>query len=582
MNHDTTFTMSDDLHNEMVAYLDGELDAEQTLRIEQQLATDAKFAAELRQLQKSFEMLEELSNPQVADTFAASTVEMIAVEARTEHEQQLAHAPQARLQRWLVALAALAAAIAVGYFAAGRLLPDPNEALLRDLAVIENLDRYQLAGSIDYLRALDTSGLFPAPVADPVEEEDANSVQWLDAPPTQASLWPGGLLASLGNGYEDQRQRLASLTVAERNELVRSRERFENLSPAEQETVRQLHGDLEAANDGAALRGVLDRYYDWYKELPPERRSELRMLDELERLQRVRAIVEQQGRETKRSRVVRDFQTTVAWMRTYAAEHADEILGPDHHRPDHHRPGWQRGQAASRSGKAFLYLMGSWMRSKGEKPAIDEQEWQRLREQLSPGTLRKLDAKLPAGAQWWQLTNSLIDDMVGTLPPEKARELDGKSISEKLFRLLRFGYALRGVSTDVSPEELRRTFANLSESERQRLIQLPAEEMREQLFYRHLRTRRQGFDMGRGDGHRPPHQGRPGPGGPPHRHHDDDHHDEGGQRGDDDRPRRPGVGPRDGNGPPRGRDGAGNGPRGPGRFDASDRQRPGFRGGDGI
>jgi len=165
MNEPAPIT-DDTLREELSAYLDGELDAEAGLRIEQRLAADPRFARELRELQQSYELLEELSTPPVNETFAATTVEMIALEARHELQRRQRALPSARRRRWLAAAAGLLAATAGGYFLAGALLPDPNAALLRDLPVLENLDRYQQVDSLEFLEGLLESGLFaPAEAA---------------------------------------------------------------------------------------------------------------------------------------------------------------------------------------------------------------------------------------------------------------------------------------------------------------------------------------------------------------------------------------------------------------------------------
>ncbi|MEX0867141.1 MAG: hypothetical protein WD030_07270, partial [Pirellulales bacterium] len=122
------------LREDMIAYLDGELDSEQSRRIEQRLAADGAFAHELRQLQQSYELLDELPQPEVDETFAATTVGMIAVEAGNDVARRRHGEPRRRLLHAALLVACLAGAIIGGYLLTGALLPDPNAQMLRDMS----------------------------------------------------------------------------------------------------------------------------------------------------------------------------------------------------------------------------------------------------------------------------------------------------------------------------------------------------------------------------------------------------------------------------------------------------------------
>lgn len=159
MNQPAPIT-DEQLREEMIAYLDGELDADQALAIERRLAADEEFARELRRLQRSFELLDELQQAELNETFAATTVEMIAVEARRDVERRRQSAPWRKLLHIAAVAACLFVAVAAGYLITGRLLPNPNEPLLRHLSVLEHLDEYQQVESIEFLRELHASGLF--------------------------------------------------------------------------------------------------------------------------------------------------------------------------------------------------------------------------------------------------------------------------------------------------------------------------------------------------------------------------------------------------------------------------------------
>ena len=69
------------IDEELVAYLDGELDASGAARIERRLADDAAYRARLAQLERAWDMLDTLQRSEANDDFARSTVEMIAIKA---------------------------------------------------------------------------------------------------------------------------------------------------------------------------------------------------------------------------------------------------------------------------------------------------------------------------------------------------------------------------------------------------------------------------------------------------------------------------------------------------------------------
>ena len=53
----------------------------------------------------------------------------------------------------------MALAAVTGFAVTNRLIPDPSEELLRNLPVIEKLDLYSNAESIEFLRELDKRGV---------------------------------------------------------------------------------------------------------------------------------------------------------------------------------------------------------------------------------------------------------------------------------------------------------------------------------------------------------------------------------------------------------------------------------------
>jgi predicted anti-sigma-YlaC factor YlaD len=154
------------IDEELVAYLDGELDATGAARIERRLADDAAYRARLAQLQRAWDMLDTLQRSEANDDFARSTVEMIAIKAVDDAKTGQMRAVRQRSMAWAgIALAALLTAI-TGYFLLQWKLDQPNRDLVRDLPVIERLEQYRDADSVEFLQQLHQEGLFAAEVDD--------------------------------------------------------------------------------------------------------------------------------------------------------------------------------------------------------------------------------------------------------------------------------------------------------------------------------------------------------------------------------------------------------------------------------
>ena len=78
---DNTVATAATIDEELVAYLDGELDVSGATRIERRLADDPAYRARLAQLERAWDMLDSLHRVEAHDDFARSTVEVIAVKA---------------------------------------------------------------------------------------------------------------------------------------------------------------------------------------------------------------------------------------------------------------------------------------------------------------------------------------------------------------------------------------------------------------------------------------------------------------------------------------------------------------------
>ena len=149
----------------LVAYLDGELDPQQTVDVERKLADDVVLRRRLHELQASWDVLDCLPQTLTAETFTKSTIELVTREATRELQRTRRHKQSTWLRRG--ALAVLAIGAAWGGFQTVRTFQTASQRqLARDLRVIENMDLYRSIDSLEFLKQLEQAGLFVSEESD--------------------------------------------------------------------------------------------------------------------------------------------------------------------------------------------------------------------------------------------------------------------------------------------------------------------------------------------------------------------------------------------------------------------------------
>ncbi|MBT3891822.1 MAG: hypothetical protein HOA14_03860 [Planctomycetaceae bacterium] len=256
---------------QIVAYLDGELDAATNAEIEKRLADDAEFALRLQQLQRAWDLLDDL--PRVAGNidFTRSTVELIAVSAEDDLQATKKRATQKTIQSWLLRSGLIGLAILLGAFLGDWYFGRAQRQLLRDLSVIHQYDEYRLTSDLEFLKQLQ-DGLFDDPPFD-------------QSPPTQSA--PKSL------------QELSQWPALERAKFQQKQARFELLEENEKRDLRQFQQMLQKDPARDVLNQIMHSYTQWVLALPPgEAKRRFLDLPREERLVEVEKII----REKKNSR----------------------------------------------------------------------------------------------------------------------------------------------------------------------------------------------------------------------------------------------------------------------------------------
>jgi hypothetical protein len=139
---------------QLVAYLDGELDAELARRIELQLAAAPELRRRLDSLSGVWTMLDELDRPQTDNEFTETTLEMVAIAAQddgdgSDGDDGGGGSSRWRLRRVLMFSGVVSAAFLLGFVCVAIARPDGDRRLLDNMAVVERLDELRQIDDIE-------------------------------------------------------------------------------------------------------------------------------------------------------------------------------------------------------------------------------------------------------------------------------------------------------------------------------------------------------------------------------------------------------------------------------------------------
>jgi hypothetical protein len=409
--------------DELVAYLDGELSAEDCRRVERRLASDSDYRRQLSDLEQAWSALEALPQTVVDDDFARTTIEMVTVAAeRDRSETSVSRAAASRRRTYWTAAIGLALAGAA-FVAARTFAPDADDALVADLPVIAQLDVLTQIGDIDFLRGLTKLDLEAAPRG------------------SQTSLRAAAQRAPSEDWQtpDDRRAWIDELPPEAKAELAARLQSFQELTPApsEQNQLRQLERDISRAADRARLQKVVSAYATWIQGRTSGERMELRLLPTDERLRRVEELIERSGRQLS----LEDEKALQEAILELVAQRRANFLQEVRQRGNRDMV---RGIADRPTGMVALALIEWEMRDDDRRQDLQD----RLTAELSPAAQEYFD------------------------------RLEGRQRGRQLRR-----WAMDALRPKFGPQDLEQFFVDdLSADQRADLLGLPRAEMEEQLM----------------------------------------------------------------------------------------------------
>ncbi|MCA9259183.1 MAG: hypothetical protein KDA61_08285, partial [Planctomycetales bacterium] len=285
---------------EIVAYLDGELSADDAASVERRLAADEGYREELQSVERAWDALGELPQATVDDRFSRTTMEMAVTAARDELEAKTLLIPTLKRRRNATSLAMLAVAAVFGWGGLRLWLGDPNADLLADLPVIYQVDIYSQLRNVDeveFLRKLAQRAgtvLADATIVPAAQEESSE----VESDPSTTT--PVASLAALDPPPDDPRLRGTWLDALDRDQLTSLRakyNRFVDLSPDEKTRMRTLHQRIAEADDSDALKETLWEFQQLLVGVEPAHQFELRQLPLEQRVEAIALWVERQQEE---------------------------------------------------------------------------------------------------------------------------------------------------------------------------------------------------------------------------------------------------------------------------------------------
>ncbi len=316
------------LNEQLVAYLDGELDDEASRRIEERLTSDSTLRDQLSRLERTWDALDELERAEVDEEFTRTTIEMVALVAEEEREQEEQERPRRRRRWMLVGLAGLLGACLAGFGAVWGFWQDPNQKLIADLPVLERLDEYLQVDNIEFLKRLCDKRIFPA-------DSDRGAAETPAAAAVSAGVGFGDTILA---DKQELYSRIENMPPEKKQQLEDKWKKFRGLSKEKQNQLRQLHRDLQAQENREELERVMKAYFDWALALSAPERSHLDSLtDPEERFQLVakyrmsahkppwRTVGFPFHRGKDLDRILEFGEALKSWAGPYIKTHVDEL-----------------------------------------------------------------------------------------------------------------------------------------------------------------------------------------------------------------------------------------------------------------
>ncbi len=271
---------------------------------------------------------------------------------------------------------------------------------------------------------------------------------------------------------EARRLQISKMSPTEQQELLRKQERFLALPPAEQDRLRALQTAVDADAHSQKLHEILVHYHEWLKTLTPAQRAELADSPPEERVIQIKRLKMQQHIAAQQQHLAElltseDFREILRWTEGVVWAHREPLFAE---MPANRRETMQKLDVPQQRRALMAYAFERTRRGSGSSSMsiVSEKDIAKLSEKLSDQAKAELAQATDLQAQ---------------------RRMLGGWMRMAMHRLETWQAARR--LAPLVGEDLVQFFQHdLKQQQREHLLKMPQEQMREELRRMYLEHQR--------------------------------------------------------------------------------------------
>ncbi len=238
----------------LVAYLDGELDIVDRDQLEQELVDDVALRTRLQELQRGWDLLDELPDATPSEKLVETTMELVISDLTKASRTNRKWWQRVPLVVPLAVVCSLSAALGYGFVELRRQAAFDRE--LDDLRLVENLDAYLDGSDLKLMRTLAGNADWRR-VVDALKIGESNSSVVTDNPAIAKT--------------DDQRLlHLSEMPDQELGSLAAAWASFQNFNDATRAKIRRTAETVSLQTDADELLATMKDYSLWKASLPTE------------------------------------------------------------------------------------------------------------------------------------------------------------------------------------------------------------------------------------------------------------------------------------------------------------------------
>ena len=291
----------DEIDEQLVAYLDGELPPEEVKLLEQQLGANESLRARLRELQNGWDLLDQLPHASSSNQLLETTIRMAAVDGGPAKVVSTTKPMRPQITRIILLIALTAACYLIGLSAVRLRGYLEYRKQLRDLPLAMHLDAFLRSSDLEMMEAL------------------AGWEQWQQANQIADRLgqWDFSVAEQIDEATPKEREKLLpTLSIENQQTVSAAWERFERVDEPQKQRILELSEKVAKHPQSKQLLETMDRFAAWFETLSVDERDKLATGTNEEREETVRVALE---------------RTTKQWTRQRGQELSDEEVDTIYH-----------------------------------------------------------------------------------------------------------------------------------------------------------------------------------------------------------------------------------------------------------